>query len=43
VGALDGITFAGAAAVVIGIASLAAGFAASRAATVQPTVALRQN
>ena len=43
VGALDAVTFAGAAAVVIGIASLAAGFAASRAATVQPIVALRQN
>ena len=43
VGALDGVTFAGAAAVVIAIASLSAGFAASRAAAVQPTVALRRN
>jgi macrolide transport system ATP-binding/permease protein len=43
VGALDAVTFAGAAAVVIAIASLSAGFAASRAASVQPTVALRQN
>jgi hypothetical protein len=43
VGALDAVTFAGAAALVIAIASLSAAFAASRAAAVQPTVALRQN
>jgi predicted permease len=43
VGALDAVTFAGAAALVIAIAALSAGFAASRAAAVRPTVALRQN
>jgi ABC-type antimicrobial peptide transport system permease subunit len=43
VGALDAVTFAGAAALVIAIASLSAAFAASRAAAVQPTIALRRN
>jgi predicted permease len=43
VGALDPATFAAAAALVIAIASLSAAFAASRAATVQPTIALRRN
>jgi ABC-type antimicrobial peptide transport system permease subunit len=43
VGTLDAITFAGAAAIVIGSAAVSAGFAAARAAAVQPTIALRQN